>query len=60
MQQRMFVGAIAELVDHGLRHRGAGRQYEAGALHRVDPRSCIVDLGAKRRRKGVVEREARP
>ena len=36
MQQRMLIGPIAEFVDHGLRHRRARREHEAGALHGND------------------------
>ncbi|MHC2893109.1 hypothetical protein ACVIU4_004263 [Bradyrhizobium barranii subsp. barranii] len=65
--QRILVGPVAELVDHGLRDRRAWREHEAGALHRIDARGGIVDLGDHDRAAGIdlrfVERiaqQARP
>ena len=60
MQERMFLGGVAELVDHGLRDHGTWAKEETGAFDGVNLARGVVDFPAQRMRERVVQREARP
>src|SRR5471032_775875 len=60
VQERMFLGGVAKLVDHGLGDQCAGTEDETRALDSVNLARGVIDLPAKRMRERVVQREARP
>ena len=60
VQEGVFFGRVAQLVDHGLRDHRARAEEETRALDSINLARRVVDFPAKRMREGVVQREARP
>ena len=56
----MLFGAVADFVDHRLRHCRARSEDETRAFDRIDFARRVVDFVTERVRERVIQREARP